>query len=239
MQESTLSNRLQLVASFLPTAANFADIGSDHAYLPCVVCARDPQAQAIAGEINEGPFQNARKTVEYYNLTHQIQVRKGDGLAVIAADEVNQITISGMGGTLITQILEHGKSKLGKANRIITQPNVDAISVRKWFDQNHYNLVIESILEEDGHIYEVLVADKNEQSSPYKEDDKQKQLLFGPHLLKQRTAPFFAKWKIEQEKRQLALSQMKKATMPDQDKIAHFESEISMIQEVLDDDSAR
>ena len=75
------------------------------------------------------------------------------------------ITIAGMGGTLITSILEQGKEKLSKVHRLILQPNISAISIRVWLLQNGWELVAEEILEEDGKIYEILVAEKGMESA--------------------------------------------------------------------------
>ncbi|WP_226036925.1 tRNA (adenine(22)-N(1))-methyltransferase [Aquibacillus saliphilus] len=233
MNKKTLSKRLQQVASFLPEQAVFADIGSDHAYLPCFVCMRDQQAIAIAGEINEGPYQAAKRTVDELNLTDRIEVRKGNGLEVIEQSEVNQVVIAGMGGSLITTILEDGKSKLSEVQRIVVQPNVDAISIRKWFFMNGYRLVNEEIIEEDGHIYEILVADKGSSKKPYTESHIQKEFLFGPYLLEKRSSPFIQRWLSEKEKREKAVKQMKEATVLDEEKILRFESEIKLIEEVL------
>ncbi|MFG6114307.1 tRNA (adenine(22)-N(1))-methyltransferase [Halobacillus sp. MO56] len=234
MNEKVLSRRLQVVASYLPRGANFADIGSDHAYLPCYVCLQDPTATAIAGELNEGPFQSARKEVESNDLSARIEVRKGDGLSVLSNDEVDQIVIAGMGGTLITNILEEGKEKLGRTSRIIVQPNVDAKSLRKWFFNYNYKITAEEIIEEAGHIYEVIVAEKNDTGK--KLHYSEREILFGPYLMNEKSPVFKKKWIEEKTKREYVKKEIQKAANTDNDKIAALELEILWIEEVLKDD---
>ncbi|SDN08671.1 tRNA (adenine(22)-N(1))-methyltransferase [Sediminibacillus halophilus] len=229
MNERLVSNRLQCVASFLPKGALFADIGSDHAYLPVYVCHLDKQATAIAGEINEGPYQSAKSTVVEEGLTDRIEVRKGDGLAVISANEVNQVVIAGMGGSLISAILQEGKEKLAGVGQIIAQPNVEARAVRVWLQDNGYRLNGEAILEEAGHRYEVISAISSDITYSMTETE----LLLGPYLMKEKSDPFQRKWKLEIEKRERVLKQMKKAKSPDEKKMETFRHEIELIKEVL------
>ncbi|UJL44864.1 tRNA (adenine(22)-N(1))-methyltransferase TrmK [Virgibacillus sp. NKC19-16] len=231
-----LSKRLNKVASYLPKGAFFADIGSDHAYLPCFVCMHDRTARAIAGEINKGPARSAADNVSLYGLSDVVEVRLGDGLQVLKTDEISQLVIAGMGGTLIRSILGEGAGKLHSVQRIIAQPNIDARSIRRWFLENAFTITNEEIVEDSGHIYEIIVADRGEVKSPYADDRKEQQLLFGPLLLKNKTKAFYKKWKIEYEKLYFVINQMKKGKVQDIEKIERFETELRWMKEVLCDD---
>lgn len=196
MQIPHLSKRLEMVSSFIPKHSFLADIGTDHAYLPVYAVTHGIVKRAIAGEVSDGPFEIAKQHVKKHQLEHLIDVRKGNGLEVINKnDRIDCITIAGMGGSLITNILEAGKEKLTNVKRLILQPNIAAISIRKWLINNHWELKDEEILKEDGHIYEILVAEKGNPLTPYK--DKEKELLFGPFLLKEKSEVFQEKWKRE------------------------------------------
>lgn len=155
--------------------------------MPCYVCSNDSTARAIAGEVNEGPLSSAIDTINTYQLQDVIEARLGNGLAVLQQGEVNQVVIAGMGGALIRSILENGKDKLNNVNLIIAQPNVDEKNVRSWYIENGFIIGDEAILEENGHIYEIIVGKRSND----KETLSEQQLLFGPILLNRRDALFF------------------------------------------------
>ncbi|WLV23581.1 class I SAM-dependent methyltransferase [Aciduricibacillus chroicocephali] len=224
-----LSERLQRVADFLGKGTKFADIGSDHAYLPCYVCKRDSEASAIAGELNEGPFESARSTVLENGLQERIDVRHGDGLSVISPGEVKEVVIAGMGGTLISTILEAGKEKLAGVEKIIAQPNVDARSTRKWLVDHGYSIEDEAILKEKGHIYEIISAVKTDGKCTLTE----KEALFGPILSKERPQPFIEKWQGELQNLERVLIQMEQAAEKDEKKMDRFRQEKDWMKEVL------
>lgn len=230
--ESTikLSERLQKVASYLRKGTYFADIGSDHAYLPCYVCLSDSEARAIAGELNRGPYESARSTVEEQRLDQRISVRLGDGLSVISPGEVEEVAIAGMGGSLIASILEAGKEKLSGVHKIVAQPNVDARSTRKWLAEHGYQIKNETILEEKGHIYEIMAAEKVDVQITLTPQEA----LFGPLLIQNKTAVFIKKWQEEAEKLDRALVQMENATIKDEVKFSQFKQERTWIKEVLE-----
>ncbi|ASK63169.1 tRNA (adenine(22)-N(1))-methyltransferase TrmK [Virgibacillus phasianinus] len=232
IQPITISDRLKRVASYLPAGSHFADIGSDHAYLPCFVCQHDEKAKAIAGEVVEGPYKSARATVKVYQLHDVIDVRLGDGLSIIEKDEVKQIVIAGMGGKLITSILQQGNDKLESVERLIIQPNVDAKAVRNWTYHHGYKIVQEEIVEENGHFYEIIVADKGETNRKLSEQE----IMFGPLLLANKSSAFYHKWKSEQRKIQFVMNQLELASVPQTEKLARFNNELSWVKEVLQDE---
>lgn len=229
-----ISKRLLEISRLLPKGAKFVDVGSDHAYLPCYVCLQDEKASAIAGEVNVGPYNSAVENVKKYGLEKRISVRLGDGLEVVKPeDHYKQLVIAGMGGGLITQILEEGKDKLSPMEKLILQPNINSRKVRVWLKQYGFILVHERILEENGHIYEILVAERTGKD-PYEESIIEKQLLFGPYLLLEKPQLFQTKWLNEGKKLAKVIEQMKQATNPDYKKIGQFEKELEWIKEVLE-----
>jgi len=232
-----LANRLRKAADYLSEGAFFADIGSDHAYLPCYVCLQDTKAKAIAGELNQGPYNRARQTVDTFHLNQRIDVRLGNGLEVINPEEgITDLVIAGMGGSLIRSILQDGAEKLKTVRRIITQPNVDERDVRLFFAHHGYVITNELILKEKGHIYEIIVGDKLEvPNQMLSEEEMEKQLLFGPLLLRNKTQIFFDKWKWEYEKKERIIQQMKHAKIQDTEKMQYFQQQLTWIEEVLKD----
>jgi tRNA (adenine22-N1)-methyltransferase len=155
-----LSKRLQVVADHVPRGCVLADIGSDHALLPVYLAVQGIVRRALAGEVNPGPFDAAKRQVQSAGLTHLIDVREGDGLAILEQDDVDVITICGMGGQLIVSILEQGKPMLTRVQKLILQPNVGEDAVRRWLEQAKWQLTSETIIEEEEHFYEILVAER-------------------------------------------------------------------------------
>lgn len=234
MNTDRLSFRLATVANYVPKEARLADIGSDHAYLPCYLAKNGKIHFAIAGEVAAGPYQSAGKNVLSEGLTEFISVRLGDGLEVIKPGEVDCITIAGMGGALITSIMEAGKAKLASVNRLILQPNVNAIYVRKWLLENNWELIEEEILEDEGKIYEILVAEKGNPKRPYGMN-LEMGLLFGPLLLHRKEAAFKKKWLHEKQTWQQIYNQLESAP-PTPETIAKKQDllvKINMVKECL------
>lgn len=191
----TLSQRLRDVASFVPKGARLLDVGSDHAYLPLYLMETEQISFAIAGEVVDGPFQSAKSHVADSAYQDAIEVRLADGLAAMSVEDgISAVVIAGMGGRLISRILQTGQDRLETVERLILQPNNSEDEVRAWLNSHGYALVAERILEENGKIYEILVAEPGQQTLTPQE------LRFGPYLLVEKSPVFKKRWMGELEK---------------------------------------
>ncbi|MFC3882949.1 tRNA (adenine(22)-N(1))-methyltransferase [Bacillus songklensis] len=234
MNELQLSKRLEEVVKCIPSNSIIADIGSDHAYLPCYAYLQGFIKKAVAGEITDGPFQSAVQQVKRVGLEHIIDVRKGDGLEVVSPNEVNCVIIAGMGGTLIRKILEQGKEKLAGVKRLILQPNIGAKTVRQWLIEYSWEIKEEKILEEDGRIYEIIAAEPGDALKPYGEK-REAGLLLGPMLMRERNEAFVKKWTHELNHWKRVIAQLEKTEENRENKARKEELQqaVAIIEEVL------
>lgn len=231
-----ISRRLQKIAEYIPQGSRVADIGSDHAYLPTYLVGTGQSTYIVAGEVNEGPFQSARNRVKACGLEDFVKVRKGDGLEVIAAGEVDAIVIAGMGGSLITRILSDGREKLKEINRLVLQPNVGEHIVRRFCMENGWQLIAEEILEEEGKIYEILCFIQGDGKKPYDQSDQSIELLLrlGPFLIKRQDEVFRKKWIREIAQLERVIKQLTNANCTEvRNKREQLEMEIEAIRRII------
>ncbi|OFO24103.1 MULTISPECIES: tRNA (adenine(22)-N(1))-methyltransferase [Streptococcus] len=220
-----ISKRLELVASFVSQGAVLLDVGSDHAYLPIELVERGQIERAIAGEVVDGPYQSAVKNVEAHGLKEKIQVRLANGMAAFEdVDQVSVITIAGMGGRLIATILEEGLEKLANVERLILQPNNREDDLRIWLEDHGFQIVAESILEEAGKFYEILVVEAGQMKLSASD------VRFGPILSKEVSPVFVQKWQKEAAKLEFALSQIPEKNLEERQVLV---DKIQAIKEVL------
>ncbi|EOL45863.1 tRNA (adenine(22)-N(1))-methyltransferase [Enterococcus caccae] len=236
MNENQLSKRLARVGELVPEQSRLADIGSDHAYLPVALVLQKKLDFAVAGEVVKGPYEAAQKQVRKNDLTDQITVRLADGLdAIEETDKITAVTICGMGGVLIRDILDAGwtNQRLQGNERLVLQPNIGEKPLRDWLTVHGYTIIEEDILEENNKIYEIIVAARQETRVAYSEKER----LFGPILLKKQSPIFYKKWHGEVKQREAILAQLAKASGDQQVRMQQLEKEITEIQEVLSNES--
>ncbi|WP_244088131.1 tRNA (adenine(22)-N(1))-methyltransferase TrmK [Companilactobacillus sp. RD055328] len=228
-----LSKRLIEVSKFVKPQARLVDVGSDHAYLPISLIENKTIDFAIAGEVAAGPLHNSEQNISYHNLEDKIQARLGDGLDVIEKeDQIDTAVIAGMGGILITEILQRFVNRQEfTIESLILQPNIGESLVRSWLMEHNYEIVNENILAEDGHSYEIIVGKLVSTTPEYSRED----LLVGPILKKNKNSAFIDKWNRKLKKYRKTLVGISNAQQPDQEKIQQVKADINILEGLLND----
>lgn len=225
-----LSKRLQQITALVPQGARVADIGSDHAFVPITLAQNKITDFVIASEVAPGPLGISQKNIEAAGVQTQVQTRLGDGLQHIElTDKIDTIIIAGMGGELIQHILMQAEPELLKNCRLILEPNNHEKLVRQWLNQHSFQITNEHILEEEGHFYEIIVAEAVAQAPTLTVSD----LIFGPILKVTQNKAFINKWQHRLSVDQKILTQLQKAASPDQQKIATLKTTQTLIERVL------
>lgn len=172
-----LSKRLANLAQYVPAGKNVADIGTDHGYLPIFLATAGIAPRIIASDINPKPLASARDNIASYKLKN-IDLRLGNGLAVLTPGEVEVIILAGMGGGTMQRILEAEPLVLDGLERLILQPMGDEKELRRWLIDHGWRISDENLLEEDGRIYLIIMAERGRENMP-----DQFLLEVGPRLL--------------------------------------------------------
>lgn len=187
-----LDLRLQEVAKLIPHSESLGDIGTDHGYLLIELIQAGKIQRGIGCDLREGPLKFAQKHVRERGLQDKIELRLGDGLAPLAVKEVEGVSICGMGGGTIQEILTAQKEIVENLSYLVCQPQNNGGALRKFLANSGWNIVEESLVESHGKIYEMFLAQRGEMISPTREIDWE----LGP-LVVQRKDPLL-KRKVEE-----------------------------------------
>ena len=157
----------------LMTAARFVegdflcDVGTDHASLPIYLCQTGRIRRAVASDINAGPLARAEKNVRLCGLSDVIETVLSDGLRSLEKYAPTDISIAGMGGILIKDILS--ASETAKTAHLILQPMSHAHILRGYLLGAGYEICDEALAEDDGKIYQIISARHTGKTEPYTE----------------------------------------------------------------------
>ncbi len=148
--------RLRLAASFVREGAVFADIGTDHAYLPIYLLERGRIARAICADIVDGPLERARENLAAAGFLSRVRTIKTDGLRGLDGEGLTDIAICGMGGELIVHILEAAPFVRDPAIQLILQPMSRAAVLRRYLAENGFSVHAEGLARAAGRVYACL-----------------------------------------------------------------------------------
>jgi tRNA (adenine22-N1)-methyltransferase len=146
----------------------------------------------------------AQKNITDYNVADKVSTRLGNGLAVLKPGEVDTVTIAGMGGVLMIDILDASPNVVDRLKRIILQPNVGAEAVRVWAEKNRWQIVAEDLVRENDIFSVIIVLEQGRSDRFMSATD----LYLGPKLLAEHHPLLGLYISEEWEKAQYILAQL-------------------------------
>lgn len=153
-----LSKRLTLISALVPNGARVCDIGTDHGYLPIELAKRGDIKSIIATDIREKPLAGAEKNIKAAGV-RGISLRLCDGLSGISSGDADTVIIAGMGGEVISSILEHSPlPSSAPAPLLILQPTTSPEYLRRFLCENGFEIISDTALCENGKLYSVMTA---------------------------------------------------------------------------------
>ena len=161
-RELKLSNRMQKIVSLIGKTDVVADIGTDHGYIPNYLIENGIAKLVYATDISADSL---GKNIEFSKLrgnSDSIISRVGDGLKPIENEKINTVIIAGMGGILISQIIENSIEFARGIEYFILQPMTASYELRYYLYQNDFNILREEIVEDNDKIYEIMYVKNGE-----------------------------------------------------------------------------
>ena len=222
-----LDERLSLAAALYEPCGLGADIGTDHALLPCHLLKENVCRRMILADVSPKALQHARDQAVRQHLTDRAEIVCADGLDALTAP-CGCVSVMGMGGETIAGILTRGKDRLHDAVLVLSA-HTDLHLVRQAITEIGYHIVREELCRAAGRFYVVWRAEKGVQPMTAE------QIRFGSMLMQHSTPLLreYLAWRIRvlEDK----VRGMRSALKPDEDALQELQQQIDFYQHKLED----
>ena len=117
-------------------------------------------------------------------MNDRIDLRLGDGLTIVNADEIDSILIAGMGFNTIKRILSND-TKMTNVKKIVIQSNTDVVKLRKFVIRLGFKITRELLVKDNDIIYTIIEFKPGSEKYSYEE------IYFGPRILDNKDDIFY------------------------------------------------
>lgn len=156
-----------LTCAALCVGDRLADIGTDHGYLPCYMVKNGLCKTALACDVAVKPLQSAAEHISQQGLENSIETVLSDGLDSVDSKGITDISIAGMGGELIADILSRAPWVRENKVNLVLQPMTKWDVLRKWLYDNGFEVKKELPCQEGRFVYSVMQAVYTGEKPPY------------------------------------------------------------------------
>ncbi|MBQ8720407.1 MAG: SAM-dependent methyltransferase [Clostridia bacterium] len=159
MKSISLDERLASAAALVRDGATLADIGTDHAYLPIYLLSVGRIRAAVCSDINRGPLERAEANVAQAGFSEAVSFRLCDGAGELFEYGATDYAICGMGGELISKIIEGAPYLKNPEYHLILQPMSRASALREYLGASGFIVLRETYSESCGKRYVTILAE--------------------------------------------------------------------------------
>lgn len=221
-----LDARLSLAYDLYDSCTLAADIGTDHAHLPAALLQRGRCQRMILTDISRDALRNARNEITRFCLSGRVDFRQGNGLLPLGEDRCAMISVTGMGGRTIRDILLAGQSRLRGASLLLSA-HTDIAVIRETVCAIGYHLDREEPCYCAGRYYLVIRARPG-----YRELTRREIRLGGP--LFDSASPWLIPYlSRRREILRDSLEGLRSAEAPDTDRILEIQEDIAYYDKII------
>ena len=159
MISSTLDKRLLSCADYVRAGAVFADIGTDHGYLPIFLLKSGKIEHAYLCDVNRGPLSSAERNAKDEGLSDKCDFILTDGATALAGKGITDYAVCGMGGELIARIIEDAPHLKTRGIRLVLQPMTKQEHLRRYLAEAGFSILDERFSFDSGKYYVTLLAE--------------------------------------------------------------------------------
>lgn len=181
-----LDPRLKAVLNEIKPCEVIADIGADHGKIAVSAKLAGLAKKVIASDISEPSVAKARNLASQYGV--EVDIRVGEGITTLSANEYDTVIIAGMGGIEISSILNRA---IKNFNRYIFAPHTKVYELRKFLSEKDILPIRDDKVFANGKYYDIISAEVGE----YKPDKDV--LYYGYH----ENTPIFSEFCVKERAR--------------------------------------
>ncbi len=160
-----LSDRLLMIAGNIEKGESAADIGTDHGFLPLYLWENKISPKVVFADISPGSLQKAKDTCKEFYPDETFDFRLGNGLDVLERGEVDAITIAGMGGLLMCEMLDWDMEKSISFKKYVLQPRNNPGKLRQYLAGRGFVIEKDQLVREGKFICEILTVKSPDSSA--------------------------------------------------------------------------
>lgn len=153
-----LSLRLQKVTDLVPVCECIADIGTDHGFALISLLKNNKIKFGIASDNKAMPLEKAKVNARYEGYFDQIEFRLGSGFETLKPGEVSGAIVAGMGGILITELIETSLELVKSLDFLLLQPAQNPEILRSFLYESNFEILDEELVKEESRFYEYFLV---------------------------------------------------------------------------------